>query len=295
LGAAAVRKIARTIPEIRSIIEARGRAMRKLVLAMSVKIIDSSCTTRRFIFAGFRQAVRLNFAMKGRSFRYGFILAHMRSGSSLLSHILGSHPEIASAIETHTDYRTPVDLAELPIVICRRLRRLDLDTTYAIDQINHYYVDPSVLPHVDKVVILFREPSRTLPSIMERMSRWTEETAVEYYVKRLAALCDYRQQLHNPPLCLEYEDLTQRTGETLAALARHFELSAPLQPSYRTTAVTQRFGDNSQNIVSGKIIATKPRTIAISTTALARCQAAYERCREQLRPLSHFAQLARWV
>jgi hypothetical protein len=42
-----------------------------------------------------------------------FLLGHMRSYSSVLSHILGSHPQISGYCETHTKYRTWVDLWKL--------------------------------------------------------------------------------------------------------------------------------------------------------------------------------------
>jgi hypothetical protein len=39
-----------------------------------------------------------------------FVLGHMRSYSSLLCHILGSHPQIDGYCETHIKYRTRFDL-----------------------------------------------------------------------------------------------------------------------------------------------------------------------------------------
>src|SRR3954447_7337822 len=44
----------------------------------------------------------------------------MRSYSSVLSHILGSHPQISGYCETHTKYRTWFDLWKLR----RRVRKL---------------------------------------------------------------------------------------------------------------------------------------------------------------------------
>src|SRR5262245_13075611 len=38
-----------------------------------------------------------------------FVLSHMRSYSSLLSHVLGSHPEIDGYCETHLRYRSGLD------------------------------------------------------------------------------------------------------------------------------------------------------------------------------------------
>ena len=45
--------------------------------------------------------------------RYLFVLGHMRSYSSLLCHILGSHPQINGYCETHVKYRSRFDLLRL--------------------------------------------------------------------------------------------------------------------------------------------------------------------------------------
>ena len=52
-------------------------------------------------------------AARGRSRRYLFVLSHMRSFSSLLCHILGSHPEIAGYAEAHQAYAGRADLLQL--------------------------------------------------------------------------------------------------------------------------------------------------------------------------------------
>src|SRR5688572_25028043 len=44
---------------------------------------------------------------------YLFVIGHMRSYSSLLAHILGSHPRIVGYAEMHQKYRTVLDLLEL--------------------------------------------------------------------------------------------------------------------------------------------------------------------------------------
>src|SRR5215467_8996279 len=45
--------------------------------------------------------------------RHLFVFGHMRSYSSLLCHILGSHPEIDGYCETHIKYRWYFDLLRL--------------------------------------------------------------------------------------------------------------------------------------------------------------------------------------
>src|SRR5262245_46936759 len=52
--------------------------------------------------------------------RHVLIVSHMRSNTTVLSYILGSHPQIAGAAEIHQRYRGPLDLAKLR---CRLLRK----------------------------------------------------------------------------------------------------------------------------------------------------------------------------
>jgi LPS sulfotransferase NodH len=41
------------------------------------------------------------------TYEFVHILSHMRSGSTLLAHLLASHPEIIGYGETHIRYRSP--------------------------------------------------------------------------------------------------------------------------------------------------------------------------------------------
>jgi hypothetical protein len=70
--------------------------------------------------------------------RHLFVLGHMRSYSSVLSHILGSHPQIDGYCETHIRYRWHFDLLRLQ----RRVRQLTgepLRGDYVLDKILHDY------------------------------------------------------------------------------------------------------------------------------------------------------------
>ena len=70
--------------------------------------------------------------------RQVFLLGHLRSHSPLLSHILGSHPQIDGECETHIQYRTRFDLWRLH----RRVRKLTgqpLRGDYVLDTVLHDY------------------------------------------------------------------------------------------------------------------------------------------------------------
>jgi hypothetical protein len=71
---------------------------------------------RRFSRSTAQPAGRMSqLATHARPFarRHLFLLGHMRSYSSVLSHILGSHPQIDGYCETHIKYRTRLDLWRL--------------------------------------------------------------------------------------------------------------------------------------------------------------------------------------
>src|ERR1700731_2228397 len=95
--------------------------------------------------AAFRTVSRAYLLLSGRQYRFIFILGHMRSGSTLLSHILASHLDIVGAGEAHITYQTPADLPQLVLRTCEFLRRPVLRETYIVDQINPPYVTDDVL------------------------------------------------------------------------------------------------------------------------------------------------------
>src|SRR5258707_13269189 len=89
------------------------------------------------------------FARRGRPFsrRTLFLLGHMRSYSSVLSHVLGSHPQINGYCETHTKYRTYFDLWKLH----RRGRKLTGEAAtrdYVLDKmLDEYPQTPRSVGH----------------------------------------------------------------------------------------------------------------------------------------------------
>ena len=77
--------------------------------------MNSMETSRPALWASFRVASRLYLRLYKREYRFVFILGHMRSGSSLLAHILASHRNIARRGEAHISYQTVEDLPRLSI------------------------------------------------------------------------------------------------------------------------------------------------------------------------------------
>ncbi len=228
-----------------------------------------------------------------------FVVSHMRSFSTLLCHILGSHEEIAGYVETHQSYLGRIDL--------HRLRRTIRETTddplvrrYGLDKILHNYVHiaPGVLTRSDvKILFLLRNAEDTLRSILNlflgRPSKGPindPESALNYYVTRLKQIEQYSVQLGRNACFLESEQLIGETDAVLQGLAQWLELSEPLSPNYRTFKFTgeDHFGDPSSAIKTGRIVASAeirhetyvPMTIP--ETILRRGQEAHAACRETL-------------
>ena len=244
-------------------------------------------------WAGFRSVSRLYLALSGRKYRYVFILGHMRSGSTLLAHILASHPDFAGAGETHISYRTPADLPKLVFKTCELLHKPILRQTYIVDQINHPYVTDEVLRsnHVHKCIILLREPAATLKSLMA-MLKCDEKDALEVYLTRLETLAHYGTLLGGRAMLVEYDNFIDHGEETLAALTGFIGLDSPLAPDYSTHRMTGRVGGNgdpSVNIKAGRIIRTPGHKVTLSAATIGAATRAFEKCRSQLHNVTPLA------
>lgn len=225
----------------------------------------------------------------GRRYRYVFILGHMRSGSTLLAHILANHPDFAGAGETHIAYRTSADLPTLVLKTCELLHRPILRTKNVVDQINHDYVANDVLTSncIYRCIILIREPEETLKSMLS-LSIWSEKEALNAYVKRLEELYQYGLLLRKKAFLLEYGELVEHSQKTLSALTLFLGLDVPLTPTYATHRMTRRtpgFGDPSSNIQAGQIIRTPKHNIAMAQDTLTEARLAFRKCRDRLRSI----------
>jgi hypothetical protein len=200
----------------------------------------------------------------GPSHGYIFVVSHMRSFSSLLCHILGSHREISGYAETHQSYLGRIDL--------HQLKRTVQETTgapalgkYVLDKIlhNNNHIAPSVLTRSDvKVLFLVRQAEDTMRSILTMTHAlghmWLNnpEQVLDYYVNRLQQIENYSAQLERNALFVEAEKLIDDTDTVLNGLARWLDLEEPLTANYRTFKFTGAagYGDPSQNIMSGKVV-----------------------------------------
>jgi len=224
-----------------------------------------------------------------RTSGYLFVVGHMRSYSSLLAHILGSHPRIAGYAEMHQKYRNWLDLLELNRKVERSGEKICAGK-YVLDKILHPQVlAPRVLRRSDlRLVAIARDPRATLASILRIRAGGVDrvESAVEYYVGRMASLVRIAEVRRGDLLYLDGELLVERTAETLARLSEHLRLAPPLSGEYSTFRFTgaPKYGDPSEWIRSGRVVdeRTPLPKIELTGSQAGRAYAAYERMRAHM-------------
>jgi Sulfotransferase domain len=221
------------------------------------------------------------------------LLGHMRSGSTLLLHLLMTNPEVSALGERGAVYTSRADLARLAIAsrIARRspFRRL----RYVADQVNHNRLTPDNRllqdPRV-RILFLLRRPERTIASILELYRThyrqvWSPSQAIDYYVERLGALMELGESLASP-ICtalIHYETLIDLPQQTLEALRLFLGLQQGFTQTYTTYPFTRKHGDPGPNIVAGRIIYGAPTTrVDLNGSELERAIRAYDRCRSAL-------------
>jgi|HubBroStandDraft_1064217.scaffolds.fasta_scaffold00124_27 hypothetical protein len=221
------------------------------------------------------------------------LLGHMRSGSTLLLHLLMTNPEVSALGERGAAYASRADFARLTIAarIARRspFRRL----RYVVDQVNHNQLTPNSRLVQDpriRILFLLRRPERTIASILELYrahypQAWSTSQAVDYYVGRLAALTELGAGIASPGCAalITYETLMDLPLETLEALRLFLGLQQGFTQTYRTYPFTGTFGDPGPNIAAGRIIREVPTAQHhLNVSELERATDAYDRCRSVL-------------
>jgi hypothetical protein len=228
--------------------------------------------------------------------RYLFVLGHMRSYSSLLCHILGSHPQVDGYCETHIKYRTRWDLLRLRWRVSK-LSGEPLRGRYLLDKVLHNYpLATSILRSRNtRAIVLLRRPLPTVQSIVNMGLHYSDiswyrhmDAVATYYEERLARLMLLAESLRGRVIFIEAEHLLSQTAQILQGVTRALELDGPLSADYRRFAHTgeRGFGDPSEVISTGRVssVARFQRTSVMVPAELAtRLETAYEICAASLR------------
>lgn len=227
-----------------------------------------------------------------------FVVSHTRSYSSLLCHILGSHPEISGCDEWHQSYVVTSSLERL----ARRIREQTGGAAlgrYVLDKILHSHLEigRSILARSDvRCVFLLREAEDTMKSMRNILhalgdpDRYTDLEILAYYTDRLKEMARYSAQLGDRSLFIESERLLDETGSVLDRLSQWLALREPLREEYRMFPNTgvPGHGDPSPHIRAGKVVRSAEERhrdyvpVAIPADIIARGNAAYVECRAAL-------------
>jgi hypothetical protein len=223
-------------------------------------------------------------------YRILFILSHMRSGSSLLTHILNSNPEIIGYGETHLNYASEANIKDLIFKVYWRFKDLNMNHQYVLDKIlhNHKILDDNLLKSQKiSVIFLLREPQKTLGSILTIKPHLNEEEALKYYCERLKKIEEYAKLINNPQrtLLIQYHQLINQTSSVFAALQDFLATKAGFSEKYQVLKTTgvRGIGDSSENIKSGQIIKQKKElNINLSSHIIKQGEQVFDNCCESL-------------
>lgn len=229
--------------------------------------------------------------------RYVFLLSHMRSYSTLLSHVLGSSPEIAGYTESHVKYHRHSDLLRLRWRVGRALKRWPTGRYLLDKQLYNAMHLPRQLDTLPgfRALIFIREPVSTLASIRrlagkERAAHWYRdwEAVARYYCGRAHALAAHGVVLGARALAFRAEAIVDDASGLLGAIEAHLGLVEPLSTDYRLQPLTGRggHGDPGEWIHAGRIVRARSTSDvgeSIPDSILERCRVAHEQCWSQLR------------
>jgi len=170
----------------------------------------------------------LRIKLRKKPFKILFILSHMRSGSTLLQHILASNPQIIGYGEGQIRYNSKEDLDAL---ICKNymfFRKLRMPEEYVLDKIPHRgYVKESLLKSQDiYAIFLLRGPEATLKSLLGLLLQWDLEESLNYYMNRLSAMENEAKAINDKKrsLYITYEQLLHQTDRVFKVIQESLNL-----------------------------------------------------------------------
>lgn len=199
-----------------------------------------------------------------------FVIAHARSGSTMLTHILGAHPDILSVGEHHVSYDASSDLQRLHDRTAFISRDFRSSPSYVVDKIVHtkHLISPALLKDQQtRFVFLLRTPEGTLPSVGKMFGNVGLDRQLNYYQGRLGDMTEMAAAINdvNRMAFTTYEQLTTKPAETLRYLSEFLDLDSPLRQDYGVSRTTgrQAWGDPSERIFSGTIDLNRQESAAL--------------------------------
>jgi hypothetical protein len=188
----------------------------------------------------------------------------MRSGSSLLTHLIASSKEVYAYGETHTTYHCDESFNDLICKIRLTLKALIgfKDRKIYLDKVLHNSLlridNISLIKDMNaKIIFLLRSPKDTVNSLIKTFSMEPEK-AFNYYNHRLNYLNDLTSLTDSYPhtYYLNYEDLVEKTDDQLHALTSYLKLKEKINNYYKMLPKAGKggVGDIGKNIFKGVVI-----------------------------------------
>lgn len=179
-----------------------------------------------------------------------FVIGHMRCGSTALSNVLVSRPEVSGYGEAHVPYR---GRAAMGVLLLNQWRRQSWrpGARHLFDKILHNRYDALAWPgfFAGRAIFVARAPDAAIASIRALFAAigsaeyGSDAEAALYYAERLEAmLALWPRFAPARRLALTYEALTAAPDAELARVGAMVGLSPPLANAYAPRAAAQARG-----------------------------------------------------
>jgi hypothetical protein len=195
-----------------------------------------------------------------------FVLAHMRCGTTALSNVLCSRPDISGYGEAHIDYGLPDALGRL--VVNQALRGgWTAGAPHLFDKILHNRHDGAVRKEFfrARAIFLARPPAATILSICKLFQNFNSEEyatpnlAAEYYIARLNALAVLWDSFPaERRVGLTHDSLLADPVISLARFSEFLQLTPPLENRYKSLKASRRSGGGDP-MISGAFTSIRQR------------------------------------
>ncbi len=215
-------------------------------------------------------------------FKRIFLISHMRANTSLISHILGSHPQISGYYEMHLSYTSKQDFQKQEALL---FKNSDLknkikqaatvsNTRYLFDKLLHnkYELMPENLVSQSKdnnsseqikILVSIRPAEQTIKSIINLFRHKKEPhpyaepiNAIEYYLQRIKNMAQFCEKYKNRYYYYDADLIRKDSENSLNCLQTWLSLETPLSEHYQVFSMTgrARMGDSSDNMTKGHIV-----------------------------------------
>ena len=178
---------------------------------------------------------------------YIFIVSHLRSYSSLLCHILGSHSKIYGYAEMHQSYNWWPDFVSLKYKACL-VNNNRLDGSFVLDKMlhKHCHISDRIINKKNiHLIFMLRNPEDTIKSIINMgknivEKEWLTDSGkvLDYYEKRLKQISIYAQKTSRRAVFIDAERIIDNTESVLDFLSDWLKLEHKLKPEYSTFRYT---------------------------------------------------------